>query len=158
MEENKEIVNGDNMMEDVQGVETPTENTNSVFTVEDYLRGIIPNTKVSDNAMKGILADAGIEEGTPLAELDERQKDLSMAYLYIRVASNPILSSKVTDRDADWEHSEGNEQWSRAQLQQFLILARELLRKWGITSTLVETVTPKWGAIGRGHRNILRRY
>ena len=149
MEENKELLNGEEVV-----IDTPTEETTSLYTIEHYLRGIIPNAKLSDDAIRGILADAGVAENTPVAELTEKQKDLSMAYLYIRVASNPILSSKVTDRDADWEHSEGNEQWSRSQLQQFLILARELLAKWGLTSPLVESIVPKWGMVGRGHRNI----
>ena len=146
MEENEELTN------------VPTETEESeVYTAEKYLSSIIPNTKISEDTMRGILVDAGIPEGTPVVELTEKQKDLGMAYLYIRVASNPIMSSRVTDRDADWEHTEGNEQWSRSQLQQFLILARTLLAKWGITSPLLESIAPQWGIVGRGHRNI-RRY
>ena len=139
MEENKEV--------------TATK----VFTIEDYLKGIIPNTNLSDEALQGILADAGVESGTAMSEVTEKQKDLAMAYLYIRVASNPIISQRVTDKDGDWEHSEGSEQWSRTQLQQFLILARNLLKKWGVTDTVVDTIAPKWGMVGRGHCAI-RKY
>lgn len=135
MEENKEIA---------------AENE-AFFTIENYLRGIIPNAIISDDTIKGVLIDACVAEGTPMFEITERQKDVAMAYLYIRIASNPILSQKVTDRDADWEHSTGNEQWSRAQLQQFLILARKLLEKWGLTDPILYSVTPKWGMVGRGH-------
>lgn len=135
MEENKEIA---------------AEN-GAFFTIENYLRGIIPNAIISDDTIKGVLIDACVAEGTPMFEITERQKDVAMAYLYIRIASNPILSQKVTDRDADWEHSTGNEQWSRAQLQQFLILARKLLEKWGLTDPILDSVTPKWGMVGRGH-------
>lgn len=142
MEENEELTN------------VPTENETNVYTAERYIGSIIPNARISEDTMRGILVDAGIPEGTPIVELTEKQKDLGMAYLYLRVASNPIMSSKVTDKDADWEHSEGNEQWSRSQLQQFLILARTLLEKWGITSPLLESIAPKWGMVGRGHRNI----
>lgn len=135
MEENKEIA---------------AENE-AFFNIENYLRGIIPNAIISDDTIKGVLIDACVAEGTPMFEITERQKDVAMAYLYIRIASNPILSQKVTDRDADWEHSTGNEQWSRAQLQQFLILARKLLEKWGLTDPILDSVTPKWGMVGRGH-------
>lgn len=135
MEENKEIA---------------AENE-AFFTIENYLRGIIPNAIISDDTIKGVLIDACVAEGTPMFEITERQKDVAMAYLYIRIASNPILSQKVTNRDADWEHSTGNEQWSRAQLQQFLILARKLLEKWGLTDPILDSVTPKWGMVGRGH-------
>lgn len=154
MEENKELLNGEETTGGTPSVETPSEEVSTMYTIENYLRSIIPNAKLSDDTIRGILADACVAENTPVIELTEKQKDLSMAYLYIRVASNPILSSKVTERDADWEHSEGNEQWSRSQLQQFLILARELLAKWGLTSPLVESIVPKWGMVGRGHRNI----
>lgn len=127
------------------------------FTIEQYLNGIIPNSSISTEAMQGILVDAGVEAGTSMTDITERQRDLAMAYLYVRVASNPLISQKVTDRDGDWEHTEGSEQWSRTQLQQFLILARNLLKKWGVTDTVIDTIAPRWGMVGRGHCAI-RRY
>lgn len=130
---------------------------NSTYTVEQYLRGIVPNANISEDAVKGILIDAGIEPETAAEELTERQRDLSLAYLYIRISSNPLISQRVTDRDGDWEHSEGSEQWSRSQLLQFLILARNLLAKWGITDPLVESLVPKWGMKGSGFRKIRRK-
>ena len=126
-------------------------------TVEEYIYSISPNASISESTVKGILIDAGIEEGTAASELTEKQKDLALAYLLIRIAFNPIMSQKVTDRDGDWEHSEGSEQWSRSQLLQFLILARDLLAKWGITDTRVDSAIPKWGMKGTGFRKI-RRY
>lgn len=135
---------------------TDNNGNQKVMTVEDYIRGIAPNANVSENAVTGILIDAGIAAGTPAAELTERQKDLAMAYLYIRIASNPILSQKVTDKDGDWEHSEGSEQWSKSQLSQFLILARNLLSKWGISDARVDSLAPKWDMKGTGLRNIRR--
>lgn len=139
MEENKEI----EAIEDVKA-----------YTIEDYVQSQVPNSKISDKVMRGILADSNVEERTPLAEVDERGRDLAVAYLYKRIAMNPISSQKVTDRDADWEHSEGNEIWSRQQLQQFLVLARKLLSKWGISDEALESIAPKWGFVGRGHRNV----
>lgn len=126
-------------------------------TAEEYIQSISPNANVSESTVKGILIDAGIDAGTPATELTERQKDLALAYLLIRIAFNPVMSQKVTDRDGDWEHSEGSEQWSRSQLLQFLILARDLLAKWGITDARIESLAPKWGMKGTGFRKI-RRY
>lgn len=128
-----------------------------VVTAEEYIRSISPNANVSESTMSGILIDASIEAGTPASALTEKQKDLALAYLLIRIAFNPIQSQKVTDKDGDWEHSEGSEQWSKSQLQQFLLLARDLLAKWGITDARVESLAPKWGMKGSGFRNI-RRY
>lgn len=130
---------------------------NQIITAEEYVKTLSPNAAVSESAVKGILIDAGIDAGIPATELTEKQKDLALAYLLIRIAFNPIMSQKVTDKDGDWEHSEGSEQWSRSQLMQFLILARDLLAKWGITDARIESLAPKWGMKGSGFRKI-RRY
>ena len=123
-----------------------------VYTVEDYIRGLSSNANVSEDTVNGVLADAGIEAGTPHASLTEKQKDLSQAYFYIRLAMNPIQSQRVTDKDGDWEHSEGSEHWSPLQMQQFLLLARDLLKKWGITDQRINSLAPKWGFKGTGFR------
>ena len=128
-----------------------------IVTAEEYIQSISPNANVSESTVKGILIDAGIDAGTPATELTEKQKDLALAYLLIRIAFNPIMSQRVTDRDGDWEHSEGSEQWSRSQLLQFLILARDLLAKWDITDARIESLAPKWGMKGTGFHKI-RRY
>lgn len=127
------------------------------YSVEQYLRGIVPNAQLSEDAISGILIDADIEPKTPAKQLSEKQHDLALAYLYIRIASNPLTSQRVTDKDGDWEHSEGSEQWSRSQLQQFLILARNLLAKWGITDPIVDSLLPKWGFKGTGFHKIRRK-
>ena len=134
---------------------TNTENQINV-TAEEYIQSISPNANVSESTVKGVLIDAGIEAGTPATELTEKQKDLALAYLLIRIAFNPIQSQRVSDKDGDWEHSEGSEQWSRSQLLQFLVLARDLLGKWGITDARIESLAPKWGMKGTGFRKIRR--
>lgn len=121
-------------------------------TAEEYIKSISPNASVNESAIQGILIDAGIAAGTSAADLTERQRDLAMAYLYIRIASNPLTSQKVSDRDGDWEHSEGSEQWSKSQLSQFLILARKLLDKWGISDVRIDALAPRWDMKGRGFR------
>jgi len=128
-----------------------------IVTAEEYIQSISPNANVSESTVKGILIDAGIDAGTPATELTEKQKDLALAYLLIRIAFNTVMSQKVTEKDGDWEHSEGSEQWARSQLLQFLILARDLLAKWDITDARIESLAPKWGMKGTGFRKI-RRY
>lgn len=130
---------------------------NQIVTVEEYIQTLSPNANISESTIKGILIDASIDPGTSVTDLSEKQKNLALAYLLIRIAFNPLMSQKVTDKDGDWEHSEGSEQWSRSQLMQFLILARDLLKKWGITDARVEALAPKWGMKGSGFHKI-RRY
>lgn len=129
----------------------------TTFAAEEYIASLSPGANVSESTIKGILIDAGIDPGTPVIDLTEKQKDLALAYLLIRIAFNPVMSQRVTDKDGDWEHSEGSEQWSKSQLMQFLILARDLLAKWGIVDPRIEAVAPKWGMKGTGFRKI-RRY
>lgn len=124
----------------------------TVLTAEDYIRSYLPNANVNDTTMQSVLTDAGIPAGTAADNLSERQKDLGLAYLIIRIAFNPITSQSVTDKDGDWEHSEGSEQWSKSQLQQFLILARDLLKKYGLTDQRIESLAPKWDVKGTGFR------
>ena len=130
---------------------------NQVITAEEYIQALSPNANISESTLKSILIDASIDSDTPATDLTEKQKDLALAYLLIRIAFNPLMSRKVTDKDGDWEHSEGSEQWSRSQLMQFLILARDLLKKWGINDARVEALAPKWGMKGTGFHKI-RRY
>lgn len=126
---------------------------NQTYTVERFIRGIVPNATLSDDAISSILIQAGVDgEGNAYA-LTERERDLCTAYLYLRLATNPHQSARVTDRDADWEHSEGSEVWLASQLQQFLILARKLLEKWGEDTFLVDDIIPQWGFKGRNMRN-----
>ena len=107
--------------------------------------------------MNGTLIDAGIDAEMPYEELTEKQRDLALAYLILRVFFTPSTTQSVTDRDADWEHSEGSAKWSYAQLRNYLILARDLLAKWGIEDPRVESLAPKWGMKGSGFHKI-RRY
>lgn len=128
-----------------------------IITAEEYIRSIFPNANVSENTVKSVLIDAGIAADTPAICLTEKEKDLAYAYLLIRMSFNPLMSQKVTDKDGDWEHSEGSEQWAASQLTQFLRLARDLLAKWGISDPRIESIVPKWGMKGSGF-HCIRRY
>lgn len=130
---------------------------NQIVTVEEYIQSLSPNANVNESTVKGILIDAGIDAETLASDLTQKEKDLALAYLLIRLSFNPLMSQKVTEKDGDWEHSEGSEQWSRSQLIQFLTLARDLLAKWCITDSRIEAIIPKWGMKGFGFHKI-RRY
>ncbi len=126
-------------------------------TARDYIKTLSPNANVTDSVISGVLLDVGLDDFTEVEDMTEKDRDLCLAYLLLRLAMNPLASQRVTDRDGDWEHSEGSEQWSASQLQQFLILARNLLAKHGITDTRVDSLLPQFRMKGTGFRNI-RRY
>lgn len=126
----------------------PTDN--NTFTIEQYLKGKVRNVTVPDEALFSILAENEIKSGAAYADLTQKQRDLALAGLYVWVAMSPTTSKRVTDRDADWEHSEGGETMSANVLNRFLRMANEIYAKYDIPIV----GNNKWGMVGRGFHNI----
>lgn len=123
------------------------------FTIERYLRGKVRNISISDDALMSICADAGVTPGMPYVEADERQRDLSLAWLYVWVAGSPTQSGGFSEQDADWRSSADGERMSASVLKNYLAMANKIFEKYGL-----ETIsTNKWGFVGRGFHNI-RKY
>lgn len=123
------------------------------YTIETYLRGKVRNIEVTDEALQSILAELEIDDGTEYSSLSQKQKDLALAGLYAWIWTSPTQSSKVSDEDGDWSHSEGGEQMSAAALNRYLRLANEIYKKYDMP--LLDS--NRWGFKGSGFRKI-RRY
>lgn len=124
-----------------------------IFTIERYLKGRVRNITVPDDAIQSICYDAGVSPTDSLDSVTEKQKDLSLAWLYVWIAGSPTQSGGYTERDADWESSENGERMSAGVLRNYLALANKIFEKYDM-----ETIsTGKWGMVGRGFHNI-RRY
>ena len=141
------------------------EATKMIVTVKEYLTGAVGNIPVSDSTLKVCLHNADaltyeeIVDNVPKLSytsfdmdvdlLSERQRDLSLAWLYATVAGYTAQSGTVTDRDADWEHSEGSFRVTdklRALYKQY---ADELFAKWDEPLLFSDN----WGFVGRGISN-----
>ena len=120
------------------------------YTIEQYLKGKVRNITVPDEALLSILAENEIESGAAYDELTQKQRDLALAGLYVWVAMSPATSQKVSDKDADWEHSEGGETMSANVLNRFLRMANEIYDKYKMP--LVGN--NRWGMVGRGFHDI----
>lgn len=129
-----------------------------VLTVKEYLTGAVGNVPVSDSTMKMCLfkADAltyeenGEEKDTQydtdISLLSKRQQDLTLAWLYATVAGYSSQSQNVTDKDADWEHSEGSYRMSASVLRDYLNKANKIFEEYGL-----ETIsTNHWKMYGQG--------
>ena len=123
------------------------------YTIKTYLRGKVRNIEVTDEALQSILAELEIDDGTEYSSLSQKQKDLALAGLYAWIWTSPTQSSKVSDEDGDWSHSEGGEQMSAAALNRYLRLANEIYKKYDMP--LLDS--NRWGFKGSGFRKI-RRY
>ena len=124
-----------------------------IFTIKDYLEGKVRNITIPEKALLSICADAEVDPSTNYSEATERQKDLSLAWLYVWVAGSPTQSGGWTEEDADWKQSENGERMSASVLKQYLAMANDIFDKYDLPSVGGE----KWGFVGRGIRNP-RRY
>ena len=124
------------------------------MTISDYLKGKVRNINIPDDTLRSVCFDAGISDPSqPIFSATEKERDLSLAWLYVWIAGSPTQSGGYTERDADWQSSENGERMSASVLKNYLSLANKIFEKYGL-----ETIsTGKWGMVGRGFRNI-RRY
>ena len=129
-----------------------------VLTVKEYLTGAVGNIPVSDSTMKMCLfkADAlTYKEGdidkdtqfdTDISLLSKRQQDLTLAWLYATVAGYSSSSQNVSDKSADWEHTEGSYRMSASVLKDYLTKANKIFEEYGL-----ETIsTTRWKMFGHG--------
>ena len=123
------------------------------YTIETYLRGKVRNIEVTDDALQSILAELEIADGSEYSSLSQKQKDLALAGLYAWIWTSPTQSSKVSDEDGDWSHSEGGEQMSASSLNRYMRMANEIYKKYDMPLL----GSNRWGFKGTGFRKI-RRY
>ena len=134
-----------------------------VVTVREMLS--VSNIPIVDETRKRCLSKANalsyevVEEGetkevyttfdTDSELLSEKQRDLSLAWLYAEVAGYSAQSGTITDKDADWEHSEGSFRMTDKLRDLYKKLADELFAKWDEPTLFSDD----WGFVGRGIRN-----
>ena len=137
--------------------------TKMVVTVREMLS--VGNIPVTDETRKRCLSKANalsyevVEEGetkvvytsfdTDSELLTEKQRDLSLAWLYADVAGYTASSSTVSDKSADWEHSEGGFRITDKLRELYKQYADELFAKWDEPTLF----TDEWGFVGRGFCN-----
>ena len=140
-----------------------TDMTKIVVTVREMLS--VSNIPIVDETRKRCLSKSNalsyevVEEGETKVEyttfdtdselLSEKQRDLSLAWLYAEVAGYSAQSGTITDKDADWEHSEGSFRMTDKLRDLYKKLADELFAKWDEPTLFSDD----WGFVGRGIRN-----
>lgn len=140
-----------------------TDMTKMVVTVKEMLS--VANIPVTDETRKRCLSKAKalsyeVAEGgetvtryttfdTDSELLSEKQRDLSLAWLYAEVAGYSAQSGSMTDKDADWEHSEGSFRITDKFRDIYKKYADELFAKWDEPTLFSDD----WDFVGRGIRN-----
>lgn len=121
----------------------------SVYTIRQYLQGKVRNITIPDEAMQSICIDAGVYADTPIVDTTIKERELSLAWLYVWVAGSPTQTGSSREADADWEHTEGGERMSANVLKQYLAMANDIFAKYKLPTVGGD----KWGFVGLGIRN-----
>lgn len=125
-------------------------NCENILTLGDFIRGSVRGLSIPDISLLSICSHRGIEPTIPLSEVNEKDKDLTLAWLYVWIAGGPTQTSNTKDSDADWAHSEGGERMSANVLKRYLDMANDIFAKYD--EPLVG-VSDSWGFVGHGFRN-----
>ena len=110
------------------------------LTLDQYLKGKV-DYDIPEAALLSIMADRGINPGTPLTNVTEKDKDLSLADLYMWLASSSVSSTGEYESDGGWQHQRSTKNvFDRGY---FKALANALYAKWGIVTTTIGTIVMK---------------
>lgn len=125
----------------------------SDLTVQATLTGSVRNIDIPDAAIKVICKRAEVDPETLWDNATEKQRDLSLAWLYLWLATSPSQSGGYSEEDADYKKSENGERMSKADKEYYRGLAKALFDKYGIEMIR----SNKWGFVGHGFRYIRKR-
>lgn len=121
----------------------------ATYTIGDYIRGKVRGITVPDEALLSICTDAGTDPCSLFCDVQEKERELSCAWLYMWIAGGPTRTGSVSDEDADWKHTEGGESMSAETIRRYLAMADEIFDKYDMPLTGSED----WGFVGRGIHN-----
>lgn len=115
--------------------ETPTGQTTEptppappVYSMAEWLKGMVADFDVSDASIKAILYNNHVDGTLSVDQIDERSKDLSLADLYMALATSSSKTGSVYDADGGWQRGRSTKnvvdrRWFRDQ-------ANRLYLKW----------------------------
>jgi hypothetical protein len=99
----------------------------ALYTIESWLRGKV-DYDISDSAIKAILYDNKVSQGTPVEETTEKERELCLADLLMWLSSASSVTSGEKISDGGWSHQKSAKQIAdRAGL---IKRAQSLYAKW----------------------------
>ena len=111
--------------------------------IEEYLRGFFA-VDVSDTTMQSILMKRGVAPQSDYYDVEERDRDLCLADLYVFNSTLPLVKNNTEDSDGGWKHTEGGYQYSVTDRRTFRSMARALYAKWGEKSSVNNIIIKSW--------------
>lgn len=81
----------------------------AAYTIETWLKGKV-DFDIPSATIMAILFDNGVEQGTPMQNTSEKQRDLCLADLLMWLSSSSTASSGEYISDNGWSHQKSNKQ------------------------------------------------
>lgn len=101
------------------------------YTIEDFLFGCV-NLEIPSELLIPLLLKRGVEPGMLYGEVEERQRNLLEADLYVKLATTtPDKVNSVTEQDNGWEHSGGGFSISEKYRDYLLAKANKIYAEYG---------------------------
>ena len=99
----------------------------AAYSIETWLRGMV-DFDIPDATLIAILFNNGVSQGSPMSDVEERERDLCLADLLMWLSSSSTSSSGEYISDNGWSHQKSAKQVvDRAGLVK---RAQELYAKW----------------------------
>jgi len=102
----------------------------NIYTVGEYLSDCV-NFAVPDGAVTAICAERDIEPTTHYGYVDQRDRDLLKADLFVWICVGPTKVNSTSDSDNGWSHSEGGYQLTDEDKDRMLAYAKTIYDKYG---------------------------
>ena len=99
----------------------------AVYTIETWLKGMV-DFDVSSATIMAILFNNEVEQGTPMQDTSEKQRDLCLADLLMWLSSSSVASSGEYISDNGWSHQKSAKQV--VDRQGLIKRAQALYAKW----------------------------
>ena len=115
----------------------------AAYTIEQWLQGKV-DFNVPEAAIKAILFDNNVKDGTSVSSVQERERDLCLADLLMWLSSSSTATSGEYISDGGWQHQKSTKNvFDRSSL---VARAKALYQKWNpekAESVVVSKITIK---------------
>lgn len=101
-----------------------------IYTIADYLFGCV-SFAVPEEVVIAKCADRNIDTTEAYANVDQRERDLLQADLYVWICMGPTKVNSTSDSDNGWSHSEGGYQLTDEDKDRMLAYAKTIYDKYG---------------------------
>ena len=98
------------------------------YTIIEWLKGMVADFDVSDATIRAILYNNNVEMDEVLEDVPEKNKYLSLADLYMALATSSSKTGSVYDADGGWQ--KGRTTKNVVDRRWFRDLANRLYAKW----------------------------